>query len=152
MITVHSYDPYNFNNHDEYYKSEWGHTASPSKRCSSDDEKEMRTMMGELYQKYVKNGIPCYFGEFGSINRPTQREQAFEKYWFEYFTKCARSFGLAAFLWDNQSTADYSMGYIHHSTGEYIMQGKTMVGVMLKGMNNTDKSYTLQTVYDNAPR
>jgi len=152
MVTVHSYDPYNFNNYDENYKSEWGHTASASKRCSPEDEKNMRTMMGELYLKYVKNGIPCYFGEFGSINRPSQREQAFQRYWFEYFTKCARSYGLAAFLWDNQSLSDYSMGYIHHGTGEYIMQGKTMVKYMLKGMNETDANYTLDTVYDSAPQ
>jgi len=152
MVAVHSYDPFNFNNHDAYYKPEWGHTASPSKRCSSDDEKAMRTMMGNLYLKYVKNGIPCYFGEFGSINRPTDRERSFERYWFEYFTKCARSYGMGAFLWDNQSLDDYSMGYIHHGTGDYIREGKTMVSAMLKGMNTTDSSYTLETVYNNAPK
>lgn len=152
MVAVHSYDPFNFNNYDEYYKPEWGHTASPSKRCTSDDEKAMRTMMGKLYLKYVKNGIPCYFGEFGSINRPTERERSFEKYWFEYFTKCARSYGMSAFLWDNQSLDDYSMGYINHGTGEYIREGKTMVSAMLKGMNTTDSSYTLETVYNNAPK
>jgi len=151
MVAVHSYDPFNFNNHDESYKSEWGHTASPSKRCSNDDEKAMRAMMGNLYLKYVRNGIPCYFGEFGSINRPTERERSFERYWFEYFTKCARSYGMSAFLWDNQSLDDYNMGYIHHGTGQYIREGKTMVAAMLKGMNTTDSSYTLETVYDNAP-
>lgn len=152
MVGVHSYDPFNFNSYSENYKSEWGHTADPAKRCSSDDEREIRLMMAKLYAKYISKGIPVYFGEFGSINRPTAREQAFEKYWFEYFTKCARSFGMSAFLWDSQGLDTYGMGFINHGSGEYIMQGKTMVGAMLKGMNTTSESYTLKTVYDNAPR
>jgi hypothetical protein len=42
--------------------------------------------------------------------------------------------------------------YFRHDTGEYYPDAKEAVDAVLKGWFNEDPSYTLQSVYDSAPK
>ena len=68
--------------------------------------------------------------------------------------QAARTYGLPAFLWDNgnEGSGREKHGYIHHGTGNYVGSSKEPVDVMVKAMTSDDPSYTLQSVYDNAPK
>ena len=155
MVGVHCYDPASFcgAGTDTKY-DEWGHTGTAGKK-PSEEERALRMTMASLYEYYVNRGIPCYFGEFGCVNKSSIRGSAFQKYYLEYFCKAARSFGLACIIWDNGvETADKgeAFGYINHGTGEYIANGSSVVPVMAKGQNDKTAAYTLESVYNNAPK
>lgn len=82
------------------------------------------------------------------------RAWAFYLYYMEYVVKAAKVYGLPAFLWDNGASGagKEQHGYIDHGTGGYIGNSKTVIDLMVKAMNSTDKNYTLQSVYDKAPK
>lgn len=151
LVSVHSYDPAEFALNARY--SEWGHTGDPAKKASWGDEEFIRGMCADLYEKYVSKNIPVYFGEFGCVHRAQPRAESFRKYYLEYFCKAARTYGIAVFYWDNGNagTGEECFGLFNHSTGEFLNNGEEIVDTMVKGYCTDDESYTLETVYDNAP-
>ena len=152
MVSVHYYDPNTYTLTAEH--GEWGHTADPDKRAGEDEEEHVRTVFGALNEKFVKNGIPVYLGEIGCVNRSEPLEQAFQRYWFEYIVKAAKTYGLAAFVWDNgaHGTGNEQHGFIDHATGAFLSEpARLAVETMTGAMNDNDGSYTLETVYGNAP-
>ena len=87
------------------------------------------------------------------MNRSDARSRAFQKYWMEYLYQCASDNGIAMFLWDNGSkgSGEESFGFIDHGNGSYINNSKEIIDVMLKALDRSDSSYTLETVYNSAP-
>lgn len=151
MVGFHSYDPYAYCIGGNY--SQWGHTRTKDLGVKELDEKALIDILAPYYEKFVSKGIPVYIGEFGCTNRSTEIERAFQRYYMEYFVKAAKTYGMPAFLWDNgvaQTENGEALGYVDHATGEFIGQGKTLVGVMTKAMYTTDSSYTLESVYENS--
>lgn len=151
MLAVHSYDPYQFTLADGLPQKKWGHTfnGKPS------DEKSLRTMFETLYNKYVAKGTPVYLGEFGcSFREYGTPEWRNFKYYLEFYVKAAHSYGIPCMLWDNGAKGFGSErhSYIDHGTGDYVDHSKEVIDVMVNAMNNTDKSYTLPSVYNNAPK
>ena len=104
----------------------------------------------------MDKGIPVYVGEFGCSMRKKSdtRAWAFYKYYMEYIVKAARTYGLPCFVWDNGADGDgqEQHGYINHGTGIIIGNSKEIIGLMKKAWSTTDEGYTLDTVYDNAPK
>ena len=151
LVSVHSYDPAEFALNAQY--TEWGHTADPSKKAPWGDEDFIREMCSKLYEKYVSKNIPVYFGEFGCVHRAQARAESFRKYYLEYFCRAARTYGIAAFYWDNGNagTGKECFGLVNHSSGAFLNNGEEIVDTMVKGYCTDDESYTLETVYDNAP-
>lgn len=154
MVGVHSYDPSSFCGAGTTVRfEEWGHSGAAGKK-PAEDERVLRKMMAELYEAYVSKGIPCYFGECGCVNKTSERSKAFQKYYLEYFSKAARSYGMPCIIWDNgvaQTSNGEAFGYVNHGTGAYIGNGSAIIPAMAKGQNDSSPSYTLESVYNSAP-
>lgn len=153
MVAVHCYDPSSFCGAGTQGGSfdEWGHTG---KNRPAEDETSLRKTMARLYAAYIEKGIPCYLGECGCVNKTGERGKKFQRYYLEYFSKAAYSYGLACFVWDNGvgATANgEAFGYLNHGNGEYIGNGALVIPAFVKGQNDRSSSYTLDGVYDNAP-
>lgn len=150
MIGFHCYDPYDFCIANKY--EQWGHTAQAGKK-PSESEEAITKMLGKYYSAFVSKGIPCYMGECGCVHKTTTAGKKCQKYYLEYLTKACRTYGIPAFLWDNGAygTTGENHGYIKHDNGAFINDCEELVKVMVKGLTNTDNTYTLQTVYNNAP-
>ena len=155
MVSVHFYDPSEYTIGDSQY-SDWGHTGDAAKKASGGDEDHVRSIFGKLTADYVNKGIPVYVGEFGCSMRSKSdtRAWAFFKYYMEYIVKAAKTYGLPPFLWDNGATGSGQEhhGYINHGTGGYIGNSKEIVDLIVNTMNNESESYTLETVYNKAPK
>ena len=143
MVSVHYYDPNEYTLTAKY--QEWGHTAQPGKCAGPDEEEHVKDVFSALHEKFISKGIPVYIGETGCVNRATELEQAFQRYWFEYVLKAAKTYGM-------KGTGNEQHGFIDHATGEYCSEpARLAVETMVRAMNDGDGSYTLETVYDNAP-
>lgn len=150
MVAVHCYDPYDYTLDAKY--GEWGHTA---KAASIGSEKEIEDLFKKLFNKYVAAGIPVYLGETGCVNRATEREQAFQRYYLEYVCKAARTYGMAPFIWDNgaKGAGNECHAFFDHATGEYCSpEARAAMETVIKAVNTEDEDYTLATVYANAPK
>jgi len=155
MVGVHCYDPAEFAGAGVTVKyDEWGHSGAAGKKPAS-DESDLRKTFAKLHAAYVEKGIPCYLGESGCVNKTTTRGKLFQKYYLEYFSKAANSYGMPCIIWDNgvpATTSGEAFGYINHGTGEFIGNGADVIPGYVKGQNDNSASYTLDSVYANAPK
>lgn len=155
MLAVHFYDPSDYTIGAEQY-SDWGHTGAAGKKSSGGDEDHVNAVFGNLYTKYVSQGIPTYLGEFGCSMRAKSdtRAWAFYKYYMEYIVKAAKTYGLPCYLWDNgaEGTGQEQHGYVHHGTGQPIGNSKEIIDLMKKAWFTESAGYTLETVYNSAPK
>ena len=154
MVAVHTYGPYEFGQ--TAAVNEWGHTRKVKLQDPSYDEDFYEDQMYRLYKKWVEKGIPVYFGEFGCANRSDDKAYAFQLYFLEYMTKCMHTYGMSGFIWDNGAVGagNEIYGIIHHGTGEYLdsVKGPKILSTCWKAFTNTSSSYTLDTVYNSAPK
>lgn len=154
-VSVHFYDPSDYTIGEAQY-SDWGHTGAAGKKADGGDEDHVKSVFGKLYSTYVAKGVPVYVGEFGCSMRSKSdsRAWAFYKYYIEYVVKAAKTYNLPCFLWDNgtDGIGQEQHGYIHHGTGNYIGNSKEVVDVMKKAWFTESEGYTLETVYNSAPK
>jgi len=154
MVAVHTYGPYKFGQTAEV--NEWGHTRKVELNDPSYGEDYYKAQMSRLCTKWVSQGIPVYFGEFGCANRTDSKAFAFQLYFLEYMAKCMNTYGMAGFIWDNgaKGNGNEIYGILDHGTGEYLdaVRGPQIVKVCKKGLTDTSSSYTLETVYNSAPK
>lgn len=150
LIAVHSYDPWDYAGSGKY--SEWGHTGKDIVEGTS--EKTYTDMLDRLYEKYVKQGVPVYFGEFGCVHRADDHAEAFRKYYLEYVVKAFRDHHMAAFFWDNgyDLEGDDAFGLIRHDNGAWIKNAEEIVKLMVGAYTNNDEAYTLESIYNRAPQ
>lgn len=153
MVAIHYYDPSGFALGQNSGYTEWGHTGTSGKKDPYHNENSVQECLGSVRERFIDNNIPVYFGETGCVNRSDSRARAFQKYWMEYVYKCASDNGIAMFLWDNgaKGAGEESFGFIDHGNGAYINNSKEIIDVMLKALDRSDSSYTLETVYNSAP-
>lgn len=150
MLSVHSYDPSEYTLTAKY--SEWGHTAAASKKASGNNENDLKALFVKLQGNFISKGIPVYLGEFGCVNRSTEREQAFQQYYLKYYVKLARIYGVPCMLWDNgaKGHGNEKHAFIDHGTGEYCSEeAEAAVKAMIDSYNN---DFTLEQIYDGAPK
>jgi endoglucanase len=152
MVAVHYYDPNEFAINATY--SQWGHTAQSGKAATYGNETDVQKTFKSLQTTFVNKGVPVYLGEMGCVRRSDSQAESFRKYYLEYVCKAAKDYGLAPFFWDNGATGTGKecFGLLNHATGEFLNNGKDIIEVMLRGMYNDDASYSLSTVYNNAPK
>jgi endoglucanase len=108
-------------------------------------------MFEKIYVNFIEKGIPVYMGEFGCVNRATEREQAFQQYYLKYFTKAAKSYGVPCFIWDNgaDGAGNECHAFIDHATGEYSSAGAEAA---IRAMTIAYRSdYSLEDIYNQAP-
>ena len=150
ILAVHSYDPYDYTL--PANKSEWGHTAEASKKVPGDNEAELKRMFVKIYDNFISKGVPVYMGEFGCVNRATEREQKFQQYYLKYYAKLARTYGVPCIVWDNgaKGHGNEKHAFIDHATGEYCSpEAQAAMEAMVNSYNN---DLTLEDVYNSAPK
>lgn len=164
MVAVHYYDPSDYtlgtegpDGKDYLPYTDWGHTGSPDRKHKKYDEDYVQEIFSMLHDTYIANNIPVYIGEIGCSRRAKSdtRAWAFSLYYMEYVAKAARTYCLPAVLWDcggKGVPGPEHHYYFRHDTGEYYPDAKEAIDVLLKGWFNDDPDYTLQSVYDSAPR
>ena len=152
LIAVHSYEPYEYCLEDKY--SEWGHTGATDKKHPTSDEQALVNELDKAKALHEKFGAPVYIGEFGAVHRSSEREETFRKYYLEYYCKAAADRGISVIYWDNGSAGvgRECSGLLDHGSGTWLNNGDEIVNTMTKGYFTTNKNYTLQSVYDNAPK
>lgn len=153
MVAVHCYDPYEYCLQADY--SEWGHTGAAGKKAGWGDEDNLVGIFKKLHDKYVSQGIPVYMGEMGCVNRATEREQAFQQYYLEYYAKVARTYGIIPYIWDNgaKGSGTEKHAFIDHGNGTFCSEAaRSAIQAFMKGMFTEDIDYTLDTVYAGAPK
>lgn len=150
IVAVHFYDPNEYTLNAKF--SEWGHTGKDKE--SWGDEQNVRDVFSKLKAKYVDNGIPVYIGEMGNVNRSTDRARKFRLYYMEYVAKAACDNGLAPIIWDNgaQSAGHECSGLFNRTTGNFYDDGGDVISVMVKALTTDSPDYTLDTVYNSAPK
>ncbi len=152
MVAVHDYDP---NDLCLYGTSKsWGHNSSYTSTWGF-KESDLTDTFKSLYDKFIVNEIPVYFGEMGCVKLSTDASvEAWRLYYLEYFVKAAKTYGLAPIYWDNggTGTGENEFGIINHSTGAFLSDGEDVANAMTNAMNNDDEDYTLDSVYNNSPK
>lgn len=154
MVAVHSYDPWDYAGSGKY--AQWGHTGNVD--AYKNGEIEYVAMLDMLYNKFVVNDIPVYFGEFACVHRTDPKAEEFRKYYLEYVCKAMKDRKMVGMYWDNgyetngKGTDDDVFGLINHNTGAFILDGKEISKIMVNAWENTSSSYTLQSIYNRAPK
>ena len=150
MVAFHCYDPYDYTIGDKQLP-DWGHTGTSYKN----GEAEIKKLFSDLSTQYVAKDIPLYMGEFGCSMRDKNNTKAwaYYLYYLEYVVKAARTYGIPAFLWDNgaKGSGKECHAYLDHATGKYIGNSSEPVNAMVKAWNNEAATYTLDSIYNNAP-
>ena len=149
MVAVHCYEPYEYTLSAKY--SEWGHTGAANKKDKSDE----KTLVGEfdkIVGQWISKGIPVYIGEFGCVRRAGDRDEAFRKYYLEYYTKAASDRRIPAIYWDNgySGAGEEMSGLFNRTDGTYLEDAEDVVKVMIRGYFSPDTS--LEDIYASAPK
>ena len=160
MVSVHFYDPSNFTLTPEvteknpYGKSEWGHTAATGKSDANSNEDHVIEIFQGLQDKFIANNIPVYIGEYGCVMHTSDRSNVFRSYYLEYVCRAAHTYHMPLCIWDNNVTGggDEHHGYFNHNDGTYLNNAENLVKTMIKAATSDDNSYTLETIYNNAPK
>ena len=154
MVAVHFYDPIDYTENADNIYSQWGHTGDPSLKTNWGDEENVTTMFGKMKTTFIDKGVPAYIGEMGCVHRTDALSEAFRIYYLEYVCKAAKDNGLAPFYWDagGDGTGTQSWAFFNHATGEKLNNAGEVIDVMKRAIFSEDASYTLQSVYDAAPR
>lgn len=150
MLSVHCYDPSDYTLTAKY--SEWGHTATSSKKAPGNNENDLKRVFEKIYDNFISKGIPVYMGEFGCVNRESARDQAFQQYYFRYYAKLAKIYGVASIVWDNgaKGAGNEKHAFFDHATGEYCSPAaKAAMEALLTSYND---NLTLEEVYNGAPK
>lgn len=112
IISVHCYSPYNFCLTDDQ------ESFNPS---NSQDTAEITSLIGNLKNLFLNNGIPVVMGECGATN--TRDNEDARKLWFTFIGDVTRENGIPAVVWDNGAKGN-SGGECHNyfvrETGEPV--------------------------------
>lgn len=151
MVAVHMYDPWDFAGSDKY--NEWGHTGKDVVPGNGGEEEYVATLT-QLYNKFVRKGIPVYLGEYGCVHRNNAKAEAFRKYYLEYTCKALSNYKMPVIIWDNgkKASGEEAFGLMEHDDGKYISNGAEILKVMVDAWHNTDPEYTLESIYNRAPQ
>lgn len=154
MVSFHNYTPYTFCQTGE--ANDWGHTRRSNLSDSNYSEDFQKDICHKFYKAYVEKGVPVYMGEYGCTNRTDATARKFQLYWLEYVSKCAKTFGMSGFIWENGAVGSNgeTYGIINHETGEYLdaVYSKQIVEACSNGFYKEGNSYTLESVYNKAPK
>lgn len=150
MVSVHCYDPSEYTLTAKY--SEWGHTAASGKKVAGNNESDLKKTFEKLYRNYISEGIPVYLGEFGCVNRATEREQKFQQYYLKYFAKLSQKYGVPCIIWDNGAAGagNEKHAFINHGTGDYCSpEAQAAIEAMVTSYTD---NLSLDDIYNSAPK
>lgn len=107
-----------------------------------------------MQNKYIAKNIPVYIGEYGCVMHKSDRSNLFRNYYLEYVCRAAYTYHMPLCIWDNNQTGggNEHHGYFNHNDGSYLNGMESLVKTMIKAATVDDASYTLETIYNNAPK
>ncbi len=111
-VAVHNYDPYKFT------------LECTQSSYNQGDIDNIKKQFESLKKAYMDKGIPCYLGEFGCVQRPTNEGEKLRLNYLREFSAAAKKYGLPIILWDNNAD-NYGSGgkecnaFINHADGSY---------------------------------
>lgn len=148
IVAVHSYNPSSFTISDPLDET-WGHNAN-----KATDETDLQKIFSDLKAAYIDNNIPCYMDEFGCSCHTTTLGEKCRAYYLEYFCRLAHNAGIAVGLWDNfyAGAGPEHHAYFSHNDGSWMDGGEKLVKMMIKAATSNDDSYTIESIYNTAPR
>ena len=155
MVSVHFYDPSDFTLTPETSgKNQWGHTAQSGKYVAGSNEDHVVETFRKLQEKFIANNIPVYIGEYGCVMQTSDRSNKFRNYYLEYVCRAAHTYNLPVVIWDNNVTGggNEHHSYFNHNDGTYLNGSQSLVQTMIKAATSDDADYTLETVYNKAPK
>lgn len=150
IMAVHCYDPYDYTL--PATKSEWGHTAAADMKVAGDNEADLERVFVKIHDNFISKGVPVYMGEFGCVNRATEREQQFQQYYFRYYAKLSKMYGVPCMVWDNgaKGAGNEKHAFFDHGTGDYCSpEAMAAMNALVESYND---NLTLEQVYQNAPK
>lgn len=148
IVAVHCYDPYDFTLKDPLTEK-WGHAAA-----NSWDESNVVKTLNQLFENFIAKGQPCYLGEYGCSTHTTELGEKCRNYYLEYFCRAAYFANVSLVLWDNNVTkaGAESHGYFNHGDGSFQGDCEALVKTMIKAATSDDEAYTLESIYNKAPK
>jgi len=156
LVSVHFYDPNTFTltPEDNGGKSEWGHTAASGKAQAGSNEDHVVEIFQKLQERYIANNIPVYIGEYGCVMHNNDRSNLFRNYYLEYVCRAAHTYNMPLCIWDNNSVGggNEHHGYFNHNDGTYLNDMESLVQTMIKAATSDDANYTLESIYNSAPK
>ena len=90
IVSVHAYTPYNFALN----------TAGTSTWDAEKDTWDIDSLMKNLDELFISQGIPVIIGEFGAINKENEAERV---EWVQYYLTKAKEVGVPCVWWDNNA-------------------------------------------------
>jgi aryl-phospho-beta-D-glucosidase BglC (GH1 family) len=152
LVAIHFYDYYEYTLNNIY--SEWGHTGKSGVTYANHKESDVVATLDKIKAAFIDKGTPVYFGEIGCVRRDTDRAESFRKYYLEYVIKAATDRNIPCIYWDNGSfsAGKECSGLYDRTTGDYMNDAEDVTKVMIKAATSTDASYTLESVYNSAPK
>jgi len=153
MVSAHVYEPENYV---FGLMPEWGWTAREvNSEILQFDESFIEKQFKDLRENYMDKGIPICVNEVGCANRETEREKAYQLYYWEFLTRAASLNGMMVSHFDGGRNAyEYSpktLFIFDYETGDYLGYGEEIINLMKKAAFSNDPAYTLQSIKDRAP-
>lgn len=97
ILSVHAYTPYNFALQGP---NEGGSTASFDSDALA-STRDITYFMNNLYERFIKNGIPVVIDEFGARDKGGNIQDRID--YATYYVAAARARGMSCFWWDNNA-------------------------------------------------
>lgn len=153
MVAVHTYAPHEFCTKGTV--QQWGHTATES-GAAKNGEADVRDFFDKLKKEFIDKDIPIYVGEFGCETRANAADEKYRTYFMEYLCRASYFAGVPVMLWDNNNNNQGTGGggecfwYVNHTTG--VINTPELLATMVKAATSDLKGYTLESIYNNAPK
>lgn len=106
IVSVHNYFPYKFALAENNFDTQWG----------TDDEKQaLDYELDRMVNKFIDNGIPVVFGEWGSLNHDNLEDRIRHA---GYYAKGCIDRGICPIWWDNGNTKHF--GIINRDNNQWV--------------------------------
>ena len=113
MISVHYYDPWDFNGQEDGTITQWGPNATnAAKKSTWGQEDYLDGQMKKMHDTFAVRGYPFFVGEYGSVDK-TSADAANNTYRADFartVVAAAKKYGGAAAYWDNGYNGQYGFG------------------------------------------
>ncbi|GAA3293165.1 cellulase family glycosylhydrolase [Dactylosporangium vinaceum] len=141
MISVHYYDPWDFNGQEDGNITQWGAAATnPAKKSTWGQEDYMDSTLKKMYDTFVTKGYPFFVGEYGSVDK-TSADPANNTYRANFakaLVATAKKYGGATAYWDNGYNGQYGFGLFNRSNNTVTQQG--IINAIITAVGSTPPS------------
>lgn len=96
IVEAHIYQPFYFTSHVSPDVIEW-----------ANNKYTLESQLKNMYNSFVKQGIPVIIGEFGAVDKNNNTRQ--RETWLRFYIDTCYNYGIKCFWWDNGNVAEYEI-------------------------------------------